>query len=140
MSALETIEEKNKADQYMMLQKLHLRLLCTQEPLKLLDRIRQIKNNEVKLGPQECLEICEEFNQIEACAILSNKMCQYLPSITYYIKLLSDQTKFNYPLLIKQVADIKEKGVIMPHFIPYLEKEDIKNNKIIMREAQMNNQ
>jgi hypothetical protein len=39
-------------------------------------------------------------------------------------------------LLIKQLADIKQKGLIIPHFIPYLEKEVIKNNKKIMRYAE----
>jgi hypothetical protein len=39
-------------------------------------------------------------------------------------------------LLIKQLADIKQKELIIPHFIPYLEKEVIKNNKNIMRYAE----
>ena len=34
------------------------------------------------------LKICTEFSQLEACAILSNKIGIYIDSVTIYLKLL----------------------------------------------------
>ena len=56
--------QKEKANMYMKFQCLHVRLLCKTHPLKVLQRIRDIKNNRVKLEENrliECLEICQEF-------------------------------------------------------------------------------
>ena len=61
MSALETADDRAKAEEYMSLQKLHFRLLCQMSPQGVIDRVRQIKRNEVKLAPVDCLEICEKY-------------------------------------------------------------------------------
>lgn len=60
MSALERPEDSAKAEEYMNLQKLHFRLLCQVSPAGVIDRVRQIKRNEVKLAPVDCLDICEQ--------------------------------------------------------------------------------
>jgi predicted Abi (CAAX) family protease len=59
MSALENKADSDKAEQYMKLQKLHFRLLCQVRPSGVIDRVRQIKRNEIKLAPVDCLDICE---------------------------------------------------------------------------------
>ena len=56
--------QKDKANMYMKFQCQHVKLLCKIHPKKVLQRIRDIKNNKVKLEENrliECLEICQEF-------------------------------------------------------------------------------
>jgi hypothetical protein len=93
-----------KALFYMKLQSLHLRLMCQNYPGQVLERVKRITKGEIKFALDKCLEICEEYNQIEACAILTNKMTNYLSSATRYLSLLTTENLFNYPLLIKQVS------------------------------------
>jgi len=45
----------------MKLQNMHLRLLCENYPLKVLERVRKIKKNEVHFALEDCLDICQEF-------------------------------------------------------------------------------
>lgn len=101
MSALENKTDSDRAEQYMKLQKLHFRLLCQVRPSGVIDRVRQIKRNEIKLAPVDCLDICEQYQQVEACAMLSHKISSYLASVTYYMQLVTEQEHFNFPLLIK---------------------------------------
>jgi hypothetical protein len=91
---------KEKAMAFMKLQNMHLRLLCQNHPEKVLDRIKRIKKNEVHFALIDCLEICEEFKQVEACAILTNKMTNYFSSVTHYMNLLTNKQHFDYPRLI----------------------------------------
>ena len=86
----------------------------------MLDRVKRIKKNEVKFALDECLEICEEYKQVESCAILTNKMTNYLSSATWYLGILTNSELFDYPQLIKQVINLPK----TPHFIPYLGKEE----------------
>lgn len=65
--------------------------MCQVRPAGVLDRVRQIKRNEIKLAPVDCLDICEKYSQIEACAMLSNRMSSYLASVTYYMRLVTDK-------------------------------------------------
>jgi len=51
-------QEKEKAVTYMNLQNMHLRLLCQEYPMKVLDRVRRIKKNEVHFVMDDCLSIC----------------------------------------------------------------------------------
>lgn len=135
MSALESPEDSAKAEEYMSLQKLHFRLLCQVSPAGVIDRVRQIKRNEVKLAPVDCLDICEKYQQIEACAMLSHRMSSYLASVTYYMRLATEKEHFDFPLLIKQLSDVVQSGGTIPHFIPYLAKQDTKRHKLIMKAA-----
>lgn len=91
---------KDKATTFMRLQNLHLRLLCQNYPSKVLERVRRVMKNEIHFALDDCLEICQEYNQVEACAILANKMTNYLSSLTQYIALLTNKTHFDYPTLI----------------------------------------
>ena len=90
-------EFREKALTYMKLQNQHFRLLCENYPQRVLERVRKIKKNEVHFALDDCLEICQEFNQVEACAILTNKMTNYLSSCTHYMTLLTDANLFSYP-------------------------------------------
>lgn len=101
----------------------------------MIDRVRQIKRNEVKLAPVDCLDTCEKYQQIEACAMLSHRMSSYLASVTYYMRLVTEKELFDFPLLVKQLADFVEAGNTIPHFIPYLAKQDIQKQKQIMKAA-----
>jgi len=74
--------ERDTALTYMKLQKMHLRLLCQHYPDKVLERVRRIKKNEVHFALDDCLAICQEFNQVEACAIFTNKMTNYFTAAT----------------------------------------------------------
>ena len=84
----------------MKLQSMHLRLLCKHYPEKVLSRVRRTKKNEIHFELDECLEICQEFNQIEATAMLTNKMGKYDTSVSQYITLLKDKKHFDYPKLL----------------------------------------
>lgn len=117
-------QEKDKAQTYMNLQKLHLRLLCQHYPSKVLDRIRRIKKNEIHFSLDDCLEICREFNQVEACAIFTNKMGNYFSSVTYYMNLVTSKKFFNFPKMFRQLFQISSRGDQIPHFIPYMDKKE----------------
>jgi len=121
--------DKEKALSFMSLQSQHLRLMCQNYPEKVLDRVQEITKGKIKFALDKCLEICEEFKQIEACAILTNKMTNYLSSATWYISLLTKEDLFNYPILIKQVSQSPK----IPHFIPYPGKNEKLKNKDIMK-------
>ena len=83
--------QKEKATAYMQLQNQHLRLLCKHYPARVLDRVRKIKRNEIHLALDDCLDICQEYKQVEACAILKNKMTNYFSSVTEYLTLIKDK-------------------------------------------------
>ena len=76
---------------------MHLRLLCKHYPDRVLDRVRRIKKNEIHFALDDCLGICQEYNQVEACAMFTNKMGNYYASITQYMNLLKDKKYFDYP-------------------------------------------
>jgi len=106
----------------MQLQNQHLRLLCKNYPHKVLDRVRKIKRNEIHFALDDCLEICQEYKQVEACAILKNKMTNYFSSVTEYLTLIMDKQHYDFPKLIYQINRIIKNGGKIPHFIPYLNK------------------
>lgn len=54
--------------------------------------------------------------------MLSHRMSSYLASVTYYMRLVTEKEHFNFPQLIKQLADVVGSGGTIPHFIPYLAK------------------
>lgn len=94
--------DKEKAQSYMALQNQHLRLLCQISPEKVLDRVKKIKNNKIHFPLEDCLQICQEYKMVEACAILTNKMTNYFASVTdYYMTLLTDKSLYDYPKLMK---------------------------------------
>lgn len=68
-----------------------------------IERVRRIKKNEIHFALDDCLEICQEFKQREACAILTNKMTNYLSSVTEYINILTSEDFFDYPQLLHQI-------------------------------------
>jgi hypothetical protein len=111
---------------------MHLKLLCQDYPTKVLERVRQIKKNEVHIPLEKCLSICQEHKQIEASAIFFNKLQNYFSAAEAYITLLTDTDAFDYIKLIKQLSKITESGQSIPHFIPYLTKpEKLKNKEIL---------
>lgn len=75
--------------------------MCQNHPKNVLDRVQEITKGKIKFALDKCLEVCEEYKQIEACAILTNKMTNYLSSATWYLSLLTTKGMFNYPLMIK---------------------------------------
>lgn len=136
LSALESVEDKEKADEYMKLQKMHFQLLCKRKPEGVLDRVRLVKRGKVRMSPEECLDLCESAGQVEACAILSNHMQLYLPSVTHYMSLLTSHEHFNYAELLAQLVQLsRAKDTKVPIFVPYLDKGQSKLNKCIMRAA-----
>lgn len=54
--------QREKALTYMNLQNMHLHLLCQHYPDRVLERVRQIKKNEVHANIDDCLEICQKFD------------------------------------------------------------------------------
>lgn len=91
-SALKTVEDKEKAEEYMALQKIHFKLLCKKDPQGVLERVRQVKRGKLLMSPAECLELCQEAKHVEACAILTHNMQSYLLSVTYYMQLVTDHS------------------------------------------------
>lgn len=68
---------------------LHITLICKLEKDNLLLLIRQIvKENFYPI--EGCLKICQDFNQLEACAMLAKKAGFYLQSIKTYFAVLED--------------------------------------------------
>ena len=57
------------------------------QPAKVLSQIKVIKNKNF-YPHEELLKICKEFNQDEACAILTKKIGMYMDSVKIYLKLL----------------------------------------------------
>ena len=66
----------------------------------MLARVRRIKDNEVHFTLDDCLEICEEYKQVEACAILKNKMTNYFSSVADYIHILTSRDHCDSPKLV----------------------------------------
>lgn len=75
--------------------------MCQVRPISVIDNVRKINKNEIKLAPVDCLDICEKYKQVEACAMLSNKLSSYLASVTYYMQLISSDDYFDYALLLR---------------------------------------
>lgn len=67
--------------------------------------------------------------------MLSHRISSYLASVTYYMQLATEKEHFDFPLLIKQLAMLVQSGHRIPHFIPYLAKQDTKKHKLIMKAA-----
>lgn len=67
--------------------------------------------------------------------MLSHRISSYLASVTYYMQLATEKEHFDFPLLIKQLAGLVQSGNQIPHFIPYLAKQDTKKHKLIMKAA-----
>ena len=106
MSVLESIIDKQKADEYMDLQKTHFKLLCSEDRGALLERVKQIKKGKIKVkAPEEYLSICESENQVEACAMLAHHMRSYYISVTFYMRILNEE--FDYIKLMKQLELLK---------------------------------
>lgn len=102
----------------------------------MLDRVRLVKRGKVRMSPEECLDLCESAGQVEACAILSHHMQLYLPSVTYYMSLLTSHEHFNYAELLAQLVQLSRAKDSKVHiFRPYLDKDQSKLNKCIMRAA-----
>lgn len=70
---------------------------------------------------------------VEACAIFLYKIGNYFQAATKYMLLLTDKKLFNYPKLIKQLERSTEKGNQIPHFIPFLSKDNKNTKKMILR-------
>ena len=47
--------------------------------------------------------------------------------------LLTNKDYFNFPKMVKQLYKITERGDSIPHFIPYLSKEEKGKRKHILR-------
>jgi hypothetical protein len=74
---------------------------------------------------------------MEACAILANKMTNYLSSVTKYITILTNEQFFDYPTLVHQITRVKSRIGKIPHLIPFLERNTKAKNKIVMRAAEL---
>lgn len=98
--------DKEKALTYLNLQNMHLRLLCQNYPEKVLERARRIKKNEIHFSVDDCLQICEEFNMVEASALFLNRIGNYFSAATKYRRLLTDSKHFSYPKLTKQLSKL----------------------------------
>lgn len=125
--------DKEKALTYMNLQNMHLRLLCQNYPGKVLERVRRIKKNEIHFSVDDCLEICEEFDMVEASALFLHKIGNYFSAATKYMRLLTERKHLSYPKLTKQLVKLQEAGVKIPHFVPFPSKEDKTKNKEVLR-------
>jgi hypothetical protein len=124
-------EGREIAQSYMSMQQMHFRLLCIHYPNQVLDRVKQIKKNEVHFALEQCLEVCQEFKQVEACAIIFHKMVNFFAAATSYMTLLSQKEHFDFPLFIKSLSKYKkilgEKQLFT--FIPYQDKDIRLRNK-----------
>ena len=69
---------------------LHVTLANKREPKEFVAIIKVILKE--KFYPmEECLKICEEFNQLEACALLAKRVGYYMQSVETYFKIIADQ-------------------------------------------------
>jgi hypothetical protein len=124
--------EKEKALTYMSLQNMHLRLLCQHYPERALERVRRIKKNEVHVNVDDCLEICQQFEMVEASAIFLYKVGNFLDAATKYITLMTDKQYYNYAPLTRQLAKITAAGQEIPHFASFPTKEERTRAKAIL--------
>lgn len=102
----------------------------------MLERVRKIKKNEVLAKIDECLEICQQFKQTEACAIFLYKLGSYLAASQKYLSLMTDKSEFNYPLMTRQLSTISRMGSRIPHFVPFPTGEEKDRSKKILKAMQ----
>ena len=132
-SALKSVADKEKAEEYMKMQKIHFKLMCQYNPSGVLDAVRQVKKGKLLMSPAECLELCEKAKQTEACAILANHMQSYLLAVTYYMSLLTDQhCKIDYVKLLSQLKAAVKRDKKVPQFVPYPAKATAKRAKLVV--------
>ena len=68
---------------------MHVTLACKREPDQLLSIMKVILKE--KFYPmEECLKICKEYNQLEACALLAKRVGFYMQSVVTYFKILEE--------------------------------------------------
>lgn len=68
---------------------LHVELACKVEPTNFESIFKEILKD--KFYPyEECLKICKQYGQNEACALLAKKIGDYMTSFEILIKVLSD--------------------------------------------------
>ena len=58
-SALKQRSDKQKAEEYMKMQKIHFKLLCKRNPGGVLERVKLVKKGKLFMSPAECLELCQ---------------------------------------------------------------------------------
>eukprot|EP00347_Sterkiella_histriomuscorum_P012402 403368713 len=84
------------AKKFIELLKLHLRLSCKYAKHRVLDIVQKMVKD-VYYPIEDCLEICQEFNIIEATFLLNRKVGKYFDCIKQGLHLL--QEKVDYPKL-----------------------------------------
>jgi hypothetical protein len=69
-----------EAKRYLEYLKLHLRLCCQLQPAKVQGIVEKIVKHSY-YPTEDCLLICQEFKQMEACALLNKKLGKYFDSV-----------------------------------------------------------
>ena len=72
---------------------MHVKLLCILEPSRVAKEIDKIVKDHF-YPTEDCLKICMDFKQIEACAILNKKLGNYSESISQFLKVLQNEMNF----------------------------------------------
>jgi len=72
---------------------MHVKLLCILEPLRVTKEIEKIVKDHF-YPAEDCLKICMDFKQVEACAILNKKLGNYTESISQFLKVLQNELNF----------------------------------------------
>ncbi len=66
---------------------MHIRLICIIDPNRVTPEVEKIvKDNFYPM--EDCLKICAEFRQVEACALINRKLGHYAESINLYLRVL----------------------------------------------------
>jgi len=70
--------------------KQHLRLCCQLKTDHVLVIIEELVKQHY-YPTDECLRICQEYRQTEACALLSRKLGKYYESVQMYLKAIREK-------------------------------------------------
>ena len=78
-----------QANDWLKILNINLELACQVEPEAVVGKIKtNLKQN--FYPAEECLKICQKYQQTEACAILCKKSGRYKDSVQHYINLIND--------------------------------------------------
>ncbi len=87
--------------------KQHLRLCCQLKTDHVLVIIEELVKQHY-YPTDECLRICQEYRQTEACALLSRKLGKYYESVQMYLKAIRE--KVDLKLLKYELYEAKQKN------------------------------
>jgi hypothetical protein len=84
--------------------KKHLRLTCQLKKDNIMEIVEKIVKQHY-YPTEDCLAICQEFKQTEACALLNKKLKNYYESVQQYLLVMKEMDKKDIKFELKLARD-----------------------------------